>query len=215
MKRAEAEDDTDREPIMNQDADRLRFVHEALLTLNLALGVVLAKVLGGDGSNAFHGLTSFIYDQLGVRGANGAASGYLALAMWVVLLAAPLFLVLRCFARVTVITQFLVCGGGLLALAVNPVCWVYLSRRYGATWYPVEAIAFLFGWALYLYRKSSMPVWVAVSAAGLHFGFWYLWCSLYPEAQAELLLPPVGFCATVAWFLWERKQRRARVGNRV
>jgi hypothetical protein len=191
----------------------LRQVYELFFSLNVGLGSVVAVAFGGGLHE--HGcvtarffrlerdvgfwLQHFIYYRLGWQGGGGAVSGYTTLLLYVAVLAALLYFLLRCIRRTPVAKYLLVWAGGFLALGVAPACWFYVDGRYGLPWYPVETAVYCVFALLYLLNKWAVPALVAIPIVCIHYGFWYLRFSECPHGLSELLVLISGFCACLVW----------------
>jgi hypothetical protein len=167
----------------------LRLPHEFFFSLNVSLVAVTAVLYGsGDVIYPFIHFERFIYYNVGLKGWGGAISAYLAFYLYVSVLAALIFLMMRCFRRTSVANNVLFTGAGILAIGLAPVCWYFIVP------------------SLYLLGKWSMPTVVVILIACFHYGFWWLlFWYYYPQNLAVMAVPVAGFCSWVAWSAYVRE----------
>lgn len=186
----------------------LRLGYEFFTSLNIAAGFVVSLEFGYDGIVVpVLRLEDIIYYNIGLKGAGGAVSGYLALFLYIMLITALLLLLMEGLRRSHLMERILVYGAGFFALGVAPAGWVYITRhRADPTWCLVE-IAFCFLLAVwYLWPRSTMPTSAAVLAACLHYWIWgqlySYWFWAGPPVPPKLLMFMAGVCACVLWGMY-------------
>jgi hypothetical protein len=176
----------------------MRNLRDFLLALYVAYGSVLVAFYRPFGPRDLSFRVQDMMASLPGVGV-GLAAGCLAIALFVLCLTVPLYVLIRLLHWVN---YGLLLAWGLLWIGVTPACWLLVYGR-SNQWYgnPAEtAIAVLLP-VLYLQRKWRLPGFVSLLIAGIHFGFWY---SRFAECDGgflQLALPPLGFCGCVMWGL--------------
>jgi hypothetical protein len=181
----------------------IRWAQRSLFALNLAFGAILGLEFGYD--RVFVPvirLERALYSEWGIRSGGGVVSGYLAFAICVATLGLLVLLIMHLIRSTPVADCVLLYGGGLAAASVAPACWVYIQRRYGLSWYPLEIAVCCVLVLLYAILKRPIPAASAIVIAAIHFGFWGLRVAAYEYNPLGNVAMLIGFCACVAWILY-------------
>lgn len=202
-------------PDVQASPQRIRYVHEFLFALNIAL---VAQLEGNQKPNRVFGLLEWGEIRLQLRIAerlNLHPHSYFAsnVAFVICSLASALvmFLLLRLASR-TLVTQRLLRFAGILSLVALPASWLYSTYLIG-WWFivlPTRLLLLLIAELLlatvcgiaYLYGKWPLPAWANIILALVHFAFIqtvcfgpYFW--LGPNLQPIVTF--AGFFSTIAW----------------
>jgi hypothetical protein len=170
------------------------------LSANLAWGVLVGLVFNFRGMFLpMYRFEETLYHRWGVSGAGGATSGYLAFAVWVTCLAAALLLLMWCLSLTPVGGWLLRYAAGYIALGVAPACWSQTLSRYGYAWYPVEVAVATLLLTLFMIRRRPFPVKAALLITVVHYALWFRRYWDNSRSPLELLVPPLGCCACLAW----------------
>jgi hypothetical protein len=196
-------------------AKQLRYAHEALFALNLAL---VLKLEGNQVPNRFFSVLDFGEASLQSRinryfqlHPHSAVGGNIAFIVPALVLALLLFALIRIAVASSLIRKVFVSAAGIVSLIALPVVWLSVVRLIGVApplpnpphlllyfeLFTATACAFL-----YLYAYWPIPGWVSIAMLAVHFGFWdwiisrgpYFWLNPF-----SLIFPLTGFFATLLW----------------
>jgi len=198
----EAKDEGQRRCTSIYENGYLRVLHELLFSLNIAMALTSAVILGPGVFVPFVRFAGYVNQQLGRKFMN-TAGGYVAYFVFVAILTASLFAILRLFRQTALMRPIVVFVAGLFAVGAAPACWFYIVHWYG--WYPAESIFFILCAALYLARKWPIPAVVTVLLVAIHYGFWGLRFWEYTHNPAEVLIPAVGCFSCLTWGVYVRQ----------
>lgn len=199
-------------------ASRLRYFHEALFALNIALATMDVIFLYNEPlMRRFFRADVAINQLLHIRQTD-LVFGYWAVFLPGIALALCIWLFLCLFRRSSLTNEILHSFAGIAAFTAFPVCWLMINyesnHRYG--WVPFRSIQFyevllvltLLSIALYLEPRRSVPLWASFSATLIHYGYWFWQFGTYSLFFANngpfILVPIAGFLSAVIWLLYER-----------
>jgi hypothetical protein len=186
----------------------VRYAHEILLSLNLALALVsVVEIQARYLMTPFFSLEFSVHKLLHVHETD-FISGYIALSFSSMALAFCIWLVLRLSAGSEVTKAFLRYWAGIVVLVAPSAFWLYSYQKYGwpfgwpYRWAPFELSLALLCTQLYVARRWRFPAWFSVLLLVAHFAYWF-WVAgggiYFAPNYAGPAAPVLGFCSAVAW----------------
>lgn len=195
-----------------------RNVNRLAQSLNAGLAVVVARSLYPSTSleiriqhalNRFFGLHR--YSKVG---------GYASTFGMAIVIALVSFVLLRLLSYLAPKRHMLYCAGGVLSLALQPVCWLYFSEVRG-----LDPLGSAINVALFLelgvasactllYLNSKWPILrsLCIALAVVHFGLWY-WFFVGRSFHFQLIMltfPIVALSCFLAWVKYGSSQKADR-----
>jgi hypothetical protein len=185
----------------------IRWVYDALLTLNIAFALVsIAFNAWPESATVFAHLEVHINETLGIRQTD-LIRGYFEIAIPSILLAILMWTILRVSIITRTNQQLLLALGGIATLVAPAAFWIYIYELVGWPFRwpyrgaPFELAAILAFALLFLYDKWPVPGWCTFLVLLAHYLYWYWAPSTNPNMPnySGPIAPILGFCASVAW----------------
>jgi len=197
-------------------ANRVRYIHEILLSANLALlGITVIFAFAPNVMAPFLRIDASINRSFGIRQTD-FVRGYFAIIISTALLALLIWGLLRLSSRTWLTNVILRSASGIAVLLAIPALWFWANQQHGWPYgwpyrgVPVELALVLLYLVWFLSGKRSIPGWYGLLLLVVHYAFWF-W--IYGSAYLATYIGPagtiLGFGSMVAWGIYVNETRRA------
>lgn len=198
-------------------AGYLRFTHELLFSLNIALVLVLARTFVTPFSTLerlAHAINRRLHFPL-----HSNVGGYAALFTLGAALACCMVLLLHISRNTWLTKQVLHSLAGVASLTALPICWLYVSYVMQQPsvssnlrlWLLSELAVAVVAVVLFLLSKWFLPAWINAVLLTLHFALWawaFFGGTYFVRYPSRLIFPVVGLLSVLVWGLYVSRDGR-------